>query len=231
MHVTYTDSPIDEATELAFHKISNQLTSGKRVLWLLSGGSSEMIAVQVLEKLRSHDVSQLFITMSDERFVDFESEDENWQQLIDLGALFDLLPDANIYRPLAHPTPNSSREEKSQAMNDWIYDQLDKSDYTLALFGIGSDGHTLGLKPGCSALDSKMLVDNYDGDDFERITMTPAALLRADEGILQVSDESKRRALNQFLDSDSDFHDQPAQLLKTVQTLSVFTSLNQEKFI
>lgn len=216
MKYIYSKEPISSAADELAKSLIKQLSNNKRVLWLLSGGSSIPIAISASKKLDGLDLSNLYVSMTDERFGDIGHTDENWQQLIDGGLK---LPGANLYRPLI----GQDIAKTSQKMNEWLNEQLKKADYKIAIFGMGADGHTCGIKPGSPAVTSDQLVSGFMGDDFMRITITFNVISKIDEAIIQASGSSKKAILHDLINYDTLPSVQPAQILKTIPKSTIFT--------
>ncbi len=179
------------------------------------------IAVESCRELKNHDLSNLTVSLTDERYGVVGHFDENWQQILNLG--FDL-PGANMYRQLI----GKSREETTVAFNNWLKDQFQINDYKIALFGIGSDGHTAGIKPGSAAITSNNLAASFTGNDFERITITFPGILKLDEAITQASGVDKKPIIKNLLNDAIDITIQPAQILKQIP-ISIFFSNNKKE--
>lgn len=221
MNYTYTDNPTEDAASAVAESILKQLAAGKRVLWLLSGGSGGIIATIASKKLRNHDLSNLSVTMTDERYGPIGHEAENWQQILDSGFT---AKGALLYRPLI----NEDRAKTTSKMNKWLNKQIRSSDYIIGIFGVGEDGHTAGIKPNSPAIKSGDLVASFTGDDFERITITFNMIKRMDEVVIQASGANKRPIINSLLNKVVPLNRQPAQILKTVPH-AVFYSDNKRE--
>jgi 6-phosphogluconolactonase/glucosamine-6-phosphate isomerase/deaminase len=217
----YTNQPIGVAAESVAKTVKNHLIKDERVLLLLSGGSGITIAIKVSQKLQGINLSKLYISLTDERYGKIGHKDENWQQLIDAGFK---LTDTNLYRPLI----NKNIQETTTEFNVWLSSQLKLADYKIAIFGIGSDGHTAGIKPYSSAVSSPDNIMSFIGDDFERITMTFNAIKQLDEAVIQVSDNSKQSIIHSLISSELPLNEQPAQILKTIPRATLYTNIKGE---
>lgn len=223
MRTIYKSDPIYATSHHLAQAISTQLAAGKKVLWLLSGGSGLAACIQTAILLSVHDCRNLKVTLTDERYGPVGHADENWQQLMS-GGNFNL-PGATLYRPLT----GQSREETAEAFNTWLEEAIRESDYKIGLFGIGTDGHTAGIKPGSVAISSSKLAVDYEGEDYERITMTTLAIGKLDEIVIQASGEGKTKALSDLIGKVLSVRYQPAQVLKENPNCTLYT--NNQAFI
>jgi 6-phosphogluconolactonase/glucosamine-6-phosphate isomerase/deaminase len=209
MNYIYTDDPIEDSAKAVSESILKQLSAGKRVLWLLSGGSGAAVVTRASQLLRKHDLSNLSATMTDERYGPVGHKDENWQGL--LGSGFEL-PGANLYRTLI----GEDRSKTVSALEKWLDTQIKNSDYIVGIFGIGEDGHTAGIKPNSPAVSSPDLVTSFIGDDFERITVTFNMIKKVNEAVIQASGAGKKGIISNLLQGMVPLNQQPAQILKII---------------
>ena len=128
-------------TEYVVGQLMTALKEGKKVLWLLSGGSVMEFCVDVSKRLKGLDLSKLSVSLTDERFGPVGHADSNWQKLKDLG--FEL----NGAR-LIPVLDGSDRDETTKRFGETLKQLLEESGYKLGIFGMGTDGHTAGIKPG-----------------------------------------------------------------------------------
>lgn len=196
--------------------IYNLLKNGKKVLWLLSGGSGGKVCIEIAGWLTDLPLENLFVTLSDERFVPVGDPDENWQQLLDMGLD---LPGANLYRPLN----GKDRSQTTADFMEWLNATKSEVDYTIGVFGIGSDGHTAGIKPGSIAVTSDQTAADFTGEDFERITITPTFIKTMDEAAVQVFGAEKHQVIAELLNGNLPVDQQPAQILKQVAKSTLYT--------
>lgn len=217
MEYIYNEDPVKAAADHLALAIKDNLSAGKKVLWFLSGGSGIQIVLQAAQQLKDIDLTNLFVTLTDERYGPLGHKDENWQQLLDGGLN---LPGATLYRPLV----DEDRITTADEFGAWIMQQMTNADYKIGLFGIGSDGHTAGIKPHSSAADTTAWADSYTGEDYERITITPFTISQLDEVVIQASGADKVTTLKQLLHETIDPVKQPAQILKTISTRTLYTN-------
>src|SRR5436309_2231321 len=133
MLFTKISSPAPVADYLAA-QLTQLLTAGKHVLWLVAGGSAIEIAVLAGQRLQGTALANLTVTLTDERFGPPGHPNSNWQQLVEAGLA---LPGARL-------TPVLNGQTQAATAAAWeaaLTEALANADYTLALLGIGPDGH------------------------------------------------------------------------------------------
>lgn len=204
-----------------FQTIRRHLGNGERVLWLISGGSNIPIAVAVAEMLSNSPISNLYVSLIDERYGKIGHANENWQQLLDAGFK---LPSATLYRPLT----GRLRHETAVDFNNWLDNQLSKADYRIGLLGFGTDGHTSGIKPNSPAIQAEDWVTDYKSEDYERITTTFKALRHLDEAVTQAIDPAKSRIVDDLLHRDIPLNIQPVQVLKDIKKSTIYTDYKED---
>jgi len=226
--MTFYKTTFDSAVEYLYQTISEKLKSGKKVLWLLTGGSGIKIEVEVSKRLNGQDLSNLSVILTDERFPlsggDLVNHaDSNWKQIIQAG--FEL-KGANLMPILegkdVQATTNDFEEKLSTLLD---------MDFKIGLFGMGADGHTAGILPGSAAAsESFQLASFYETVDFIRVTMTFPAIEKLDEAVLCAFGEEKRPALENLQKMDLPIEQQPAQILKRLPKLTIFNDqIGEEK--
>ena len=225
MDYIYTNEPIEQAALATVGVIRQHLVKGERILWLLSGGSSSEIAIiaSKSKRLKNIDLSNLYISITDERFGPIGHPDENWQQLLDAG--FDMTG-ANLYRPLI----GLDIKATTAAFNNWLETQFATADFKIGIFGLGIDGHTAGIKPFSSATESVDLATSYSGKDFKRITISFFAIEQLDEAIIQASGDDKESAVGDFIYNNFPIKKQPAQILKRIPQITLYTNTRKKVY-
>jgi 6-phosphogluconolactonase/glucosamine-6-phosphate isomerase/deaminase len=202
-------------------KINSKLADDQKVLWLLSGGSSIDIEVKVADLLEKNKLSNLIVTLADERYGPVGHKDSNWQQLIEAGFS---LPEAQL-KPILH---GPGMEETAAAYEKELLHDLENADYSLALAGIGADGHIFGIKAGSPAVETNNLIAAYEWGDYKRITSTYNLIKKINEIVSYVAGEEKHAVLNN-LEHDLSVNEQPAQLLKTLDSVTIFNDFKGDK--
>ncbi len=224
IHVITTPNPIDEAATATARQLKSSLKADKTVLWLLSGGSSLRIAIEAAKQLADIDLSNLYVTLTDERYGPIDHPNENWHQLLEAGFH---LNGAHVYRPLVGDSLVGTTEQ----FNAWLEQAFEKANYKLGIFGTGNDGHTAGIKPHSPAVTSQQFACSFEAADFTRLTITVRAIARLDEAIIQASGDDKQAILEELLATDRSLNDQPAQVLKTIGHSTLYTTNSLEEIL
>lgn len=200
--------------EFLLGRLTEQLVAGKRVLWLVPGGSAVSIVAAVCQRLNNSPVHNLTLSLTDERYGPVGHADSNWQQLLETG--FGL--EGATVKPVLHNLPI---DKERQQFDDWLGEQLSGCDYRLGFFGMGPDGHTAGILPESLAVDAPGWAVAYDGGQFQRISITGRAIATLDEAALYAVGAEKQSMI-EALAQDLPVSRQPAQYLKLVNKLTVF---------
>jgi 6-phosphogluconolactonase/glucosamine-6-phosphate isomerase/deaminase len=196
-------------------RIAEELAQGKKVLWLIPGGSSIPVAIEAAKVLSTSNHDGLMVSLTDERYGTVGHVDSNWTQLLAHG--FDL--------PRALLVPVLKGESLAHTTAAWsahLESLIREADYILGFFGIGADGHIAGMLPHTSALISKECATSYDAEKFQRITITPRVIDELDTAVAFTQGKSKWPTLAKLRE---DLHrgDHPVQLLKHVPEFTLFT--------
>jgi 6-phosphogluconolactonase/glucosamine-6-phosphate isomerase/deaminase len=201
-------------------EIKTALASSKKVLWLVPGGSGIDIAVAVAETLRSNShIANLTVSLTDERYGPPGHKDSNWQQLKDKGFS---LPNARMLPVLN----GSGLENTAHSYASLAASALASSDWAIALAGMGADGHIMGIKPQSPAVDYGELAAGYEWSDYQRLSLTSAALKRLDEVVVYAVGKEKWPQFDR-LAQDIEPRDQPAQLLKRLKKVTIFNDYKE----
>lgn len=201
--------------------LRTQLEAGKRVLWLVPGGSSIAIAAEVSRRLKDVPKEKLVVTLTDERYGEPGHPDCNWLQLEQAGFS---LPGAQM-EPVVI---GKSMSETVEHFANLLQQHLENAEFKLGFFGIGPDGHTAGILPGSPAVTETKYAAGYDAGNFKRMTMTPPAIALLDEAVVYAAGEAKWPVLDQ-LETDMPLTEQPAQILKQVPKLTIYNDHKGEE--
>ncbi|HVV25932.1 MAG TPA: 6-phosphogluconolactonase [Candidatus Saccharimonadales bacterium] len=216
MRYIRSDGPEEGITAIT-ERLRSELSAGRHVLWLVCGGSNIAAEAAIMQALPAELSENLTVTLTDERYGEPGHKDSNWQQLMEAG--FDsksakALPVLNG-KPLEQTIAEYSASAK---------ELLDKSDFTLALFGIGADGHIAGILPDSpAARESAALAAGYDSPPYTRLTLTFPALERIDAAYAMAFGSSKRAALERLQNENLELAEQPSQLLKRLPEAFLFS--------
>jgi 6-phosphogluconolactonase/glucosamine-6-phosphate isomerase/deaminase len=218
-----TTTSIEEAGSFIASSILKQLKLGKQVLFFVTGGSSIAVGAKVSEFLRNNGEQDLIknftIMMTDERYGPLDHKDSNWYQLMQKGFS---LPDAKLIPILDGGDRVSTTLKFNTNLSQELIDDKEAR-YKIGLFGIGADGHTSGILPESGAVDSPDLAYGYDTLTFSRITITPKVIEQLDEAVVWVQGEEKWGVVKDLLEKNIEIIKQPAQILKKVLKLTIFT--------
>jgi 6-phosphogluconolactonase/glucosamine-6-phosphate isomerase/deaminase len=219
----YRVSADEPVINLTAARILKHLNKRERVLWLLSGGSAIKLQIEIAKRLTdSKNLANLTVSLVDERFGTGGHSDSNWRQLVDSGF--------NLHGAKLRPVLTGKDMAATAAdFDNFLAGALVDNDYRIAIAGIGPDGHTLGIKPGSPAVDTKNLAIGYDWEDYQRITATAQVIKKLDAVIVYAFGEAKKQQLEN-LKEDLQVADQPAQALKLCPDVTVFSDQLGESF-
>lgn len=201
-------------------RIVAALGQGRKVLWLVPGGSNIPISVYIMNLVRETvpigKLGDLTVSLTDERYGPAGHQDSNWEQLDEAGFKFDNISVIPVLRDMPlDATTAAFAEEIAQALR--------ANDLVLGQFGIGADGHIAGILPRSPAVLDPNTVSAYQAEKFTRITLTPAALMRVQAAFAFVFGPSKSEAVARLRDSDLTLEEQPSQVLKMLPESYLFS--------
>ena len=211
---TITDPSIP--AEYIAKRILAKLKLGKKILWLMAGGSCISVEVLVAKIISKHPHENLTVTLTDERFGRVGHKDSNWQQLIEKGYS---LPNAKLLPVLT----GENRTKTVENFNTILQENLKKADYKIGLFGMGNDGHTAGILPRSEAVKASGFAFGYQTANFERITITKQVIEKLDEVVGFMQGKEKWPVIKDLEEKNIGTSIQPAQILKLVPRLTIFT--------
>jgi 6-phosphogluconolactonase/glucosamine-6-phosphate isomerase/deaminase len=189
---------------------------GKKVLFLLPGGSSAGIGANVWGKLPVESQALITISLTDERFGPVGHPDSNWLLLQKLG--LDLSDERHI--PVLQNL--ETKDETATAWAEKLGQTTDVADSVVALFGIGTDHHIAGIKPKSPAVyETEALTSAYQGEDFERVTITPVVFNKITHGFIYAEGPVKAEAIKS-LDNEQDYTQSPDELIKRCTSFMIY---------
>lgn len=207
----------EEIAECVARAINKELRLGKSVLWFVSGGSSIPVEILIAQKIRDVGQDKLVVTLADERYGDIDHEESNWFKLKNGG--FDI-KGAKLIPFLCGKDILNTTSDIIQTLTT----ELEKAPYKIGLFGIGTDGHIAGILPHSESVKADHLVYSYDAPPFTRITITPKTILCLNEAFIYAMGELKLGVIEKLKLDDLTVEELPAQILKAIPLLTVFTN-------
>jgi 6-phosphogluconolactonase len=201
------------AAERAAHLIAEAVAAGGHVA--LSGGSSPRPAYERLTVLQS-DWSRVQLWWADERCVTPDDGRSNYRMIRE--ALLDGLsrPPDVVHRIRGERPPEEAAADYDTA--------LDGVTLTLALLGIGPDGHTASLFPNAPALgetERRAVAAEAGLEPFvRRVTITPPVLGAAETVVYLVTGESKAGVVERAF-AQPPSPETPASTIRGLRTIAV----------
>ena len=192
-------------------RLLQELSAGKKVVWLVSGGSNIDISVAIMANIPGPLQSLLTVMFIDERYGPVGHADSNFEQLIRRG----FEPEAATLIPLLQA--GLSLEATALAYGEVLQLELTESNVVIAQLGIGGDGHTAGILPQSQAAkDGTDLVTSYNTDQFDRITLTFTGLRSVTAAYVLAYGGSKKDALLRLQQTEVALAEQPAQIYRQI---------------
>lgn len=205
------EKAIDLAAAKLANSLENALSSNKKILLLLSGGSNLKILDQIPKGLL--DNKNITIYVLDERFSSDPSLNNSLQ-----------IKEKGININLTVPTDQESLQDFTSRFNNELRLWLDQNPVgeVISTLGMGPDGHMAGISPMPEdqkkfdeTFNQDKLVIGYTGNlsPAERVTVSPAFLARINLFIALIAGESKREAFKHFVNRNTKPNVHPIQLL------------------
>ena len=210
-----------EIADFVVNLINNKLEENLRVLLFVSGGSAIPFEVFISNKISKLYINNLTVTLIDERYVPVDNSDSNWFNLKKEGFNTENI---KFIPYLTGKDFNTTTKEIEKILKK----EINNSDYKIGIFGIGIDGHTAGILPHTLAVSSKDYVCAYETELYNRITITPFAVEKFDQAIVYAVGKSKWPILEKLENDTLSIDEQPAQVLKKVPLLTIFTDYKAE---
>lgn len=194
-----------------------ELAAGRKVLWLVSGGSNVFASALIMQGLDLKLTENLSILLVDERYGSVGHAESNDFKLTTAG--FDQKSATRLMILKNNTSFDATRD---------YYDEIARTAFTdadivIAQLGIGPDGHIAGILPHSPATASADFVAAYVAGNYQRLTLTHHALKRIAAGYVLAYGEDKLEALEQLSNHMVPYADQPAQILKELPEAYVFS--------
>jgi 6-phosphogluconolactonase/glucosamine-6-phosphate isomerase/deaminase len=199
------DDGVADLTE----RLIRELAAGKRVLWLLSGGSNIPASISIMSNIDDDLSRALSVSLADERYGPPGHADSNWTQLLEAGF------DAKNARLLPVLQKDTDFEKAVEAYEELAKAAFAANDVIIMQLGIGEDGHIAGILPDSpAAKEPTALAAGYKAPPLSRLTLTFPALSRATAAYAFAFGKPKAKALAALRSESLDPVKQPAQILK-----------------
>jgi 6-phosphogluconolactonase len=126
--------------------------------------------------------------------------------------------------------PGRSLEESKQFFSDVFNAAYRRSDASIALLGMGTDGHIAGILPNSvAANESQELVAAYQSEPYQRLTLTFPALRMLTGVYTFAFGDGKNEALTILQEQTLPVTEQPAQFLKELPDSYLYNDQKGEK--
>ena len=209
------------ATQAIATRLCDELFEGKRVLWLVSGGSNVQSEVTIMDMVRTHVAEKLHglaIMPMDERYGEPGHKDSNTEQLRAAG--FDS-GSATWIDVLMHDLPF---DQTLSFYNGVATTAISNAQAIIGQFGLGSDGHTAGLLPDSPATEiDEATVIGYEWRDYIRLSLSAFALKQVTNAYVLAYGDGKKQTLERLRKNDESFADLPSSLLYQIAEVHIYT--------
>jgi len=189
--------------ELLLKKIENlyeQFVASKGFFTIaLSGGSTPLPLYSLLAKTNAIDFNKVFFFIVDERFVDLNSNDNNYNAIN--KALFSKIDNNSLnilYIDPTFDTPDESAQDYENKIKNFFSEKGTAPAMDVVLLGIGDDGHTASIFPGDSTLflkNSICTATDLVYNNYFRITLTADFINKSEYVFFLVIGENKKNAV------------------------------------
>ena len=240
----------ESLVQVLVEEISSKIERSIPVLFLVSGGSTAQLAVQICKTLNKRLAGKtgglkwlMTFTLADERYGEIGHSDSNWQLLLNSGFLpqnFTTVP--ILQKDSGYPEnmedletfDNSGDlktiEETVLQFNDFLSDAVKRAQnnklYIVGLFGIGEDGHTAGILPNspaaCLPPYGETYATGFKSSPFTRITIAPAFFNHINLATVWAGGEAKKPALKALF-TEGSAEEVPARYLSLAKKTLIYT--------
>jgi len=212
---------IQPVVEFVAQLLTDAIEQNKRIVWLVSGGSCIPLAVGVQAYIGDRAThAGLDVLLMDERYGDVGHKGSNSAQLKDAGFNVDSVSYTEVL-------DGSTIDETTERFAHTLDELKHKADVVIGLFGMGADGHTSGLLPGNSLMESEVSAGHFEGPDFPRITTTPRFLRNVTHAVLYAVGEKKWPALERIND-DGSASELPVRIVRSCENLTIFSDVEND---
>ncbi|MDO8583212.1 MAG: 6-phosphogluconolactonase [bacterium] len=191
----------DQSQGLNYTKEILYKKSDNQTLLLLSGGSTPRNLYETL----AHEKK---LTVGAVGMVDERADRSNFEMIKKTGLLSYFEEEKVPFGPILQLHPKGVASDFAKDYGGQIKHLLGHYSKSIAIMGIGEDGHTAGLPSGIfnsqfpisNNEDLVTNIDNFPGEFRERITLTFKALSQMDLLIILAFGSSKQNALKKMFD-------------------------------
>lgn len=209
----------ESAVQAVARRIGQELQAGKRVLWLVCGGSNIAAEVEIMQELHKQAEDRLeglAILPTDERYGPSGHPDSNYRQLQEAG----FKPGAATWVDVL--TRNVPIEQTVSFYTDVAATAFANAGAIIGLFGMGANAHIAGIQPGSPAIaPGAASVVGYNWEDFTRLTLTVEMFKQLQVAYAFVYGD-KEEALRRLQKNDEPFEKVPAKVLYDIPEAYVY---------
>lgn len=199
-------------------RLARELASGKRVLWLTSGGSNIVASVQIMDNISAPLSKQLSVSLIDERYGEVGHNTSNWQQLLQAGF------DGKEATLLPILQPGLDLNATAAAFDDFMQAAQTQYDVIVGQLGIGEDGHIAGILPdSVAAQEARKLAVGYESTPHRRVTLSFPGLRCLTVAYAFAFGAPKKPALKDLHTRTVPLATQPAQILKELSEAYLYS--------
>lgn len=206
-----------------------EMVSKTSVLFL-SGGSTPKTLYEVLAKEKKLNAGA--VAMVDERYMPNGQLGTNEFMIRQTGLTQYLEKTKTRFYPILEDKEMGETAKDYDETVRYLFNYFQKS---IAILGVGTDGHTAGLPAGVQSLEFRVqseteLVtgfDNFPGDFKERITLTFLGLSKLDQIIVMVFGKEKKKALQLMFKAGS-LSEIPARFLAQKESAEKVTLITDQ---
>ena len=203
-------------------EINSLINQGKKVLWIISGGSNLQIETTIMRNLDQAHCSNLKILLGDERYGKKGHKDSNEQQLMDAGFDSGTATFNGILAEKSIIETNSDFSRKFDELLDW-------ADISIGQFGIGLDGHTVGVLPQSIGTVNDDNAVSYHGPDFTRITLTLNAISKLNIAYIFSFGIDKQLPLVDLMENTKSVNNAPCLIFHKIHNVNVYNDFIGDK--
>jgi 6-phosphogluconolactonase len=224
-----TDYVVDQWTKLSYYSIESKGYFSVA----LSGGKTPVKLYQKLAERKNLPWDKTHVFIIDERFVPYDSDDNNYHMINRTLLCHVVIPAGNIH--FISTVENTPEESAVRYEQDLLaYAKKSKSQYPpldMVILGIGDDGHTASLFPDSLALDETRRLavavnsTNSKSPAVKRITMTYPVINNARQILFLITGKEKAGVVKDIIGNKK--CDLPAARVKT-ETDKLFFILDKD---